>query len=854
MTLLQQPPSDENVEEREIQVELETSFLEYAMSVIVARALPDARDGLKPVHRRILWGAHLMNLSPDRSYVKCGRLVGEVMGKYHPHGDVAIYDALVRMGQPFSLRHPLIDGHGNFGSPADPPAAMRYTECRLAPLAMVMLAGIDEDTVDLVPNYSGEFEEPAVLPARLPNLLVNGAQGIAVGMATNIPPHNLGEVVAAAVHLVDHPNADSDRLARIVRGPDFPTGGVIVGRDGILDAYRTGRGSVRVRASARIEPGRRGDRIVVSELPYQVSVETVAEKIGEIVEGGGLQGVREIIDESAKGETRFVVELRPGARGEEVLAQLFKQTTLETNFAVNCVALVSGVPRTLSLRDALVAYLDHQYEVVRRRSDHRLGKARARAHIVEGRLRVLDVLDAVIAMIRASDDRGHARAQLMAEPFSFTEPQAADILNMQLGQLTRLSRLELEEEIAALRLEIGALEEVLTDDTVLRRVVKEELEAVATEHATPRRTRILESDDALAAAADLGSLVADAPREVRITATGFVSAVDPVAAGRRRATRTFPDGPTAALLDTTEAADILVVGRSGTVHRLAVRDVPVHDKPAKGAPVGEPVVAAFAVPHEGAADDERTLLLATAQGGVKRVRFAEIGDLARAASVAALAPGDHLVAAVPLGPGDEHVALATRGGKVIRFDAEEVRVMGRPAGTIAGLKVLAGDEVIWAGAAPAGGSLIGVSATGLAKRTAWDEYPVQGRGGQGVRGYKLGGKAGETVTAWAGVADDADELWLASAKGATTSVRAGEVAAAGRDTGGARLGSAPPGPVVRALVRPAAAAAAPDAPSAPAAPSGGGPAGRPAGSRKPAGADDGSDSRGQPGQLFPDQE
>ncbi len=604
MTLLQPPP--ENVEEREIQAELETSFLEYAMSVIVSRALPDARDGLKPVHRRILWGAHLMNLTPDRSYVKCGRLVGEVMGKYHPHGDVAIYDALVRMGQPFSLRHPLIDGHGNFGSPADPPAAMRYTECRLAPLAMVMLAGIDEDTVDLVANYSGEFEEPAVLPSRLPNLLVNGAQGIAVGMATNIPPHNLGEVVAAAVHLIDHPTADVDRLARIVRGPDFPTGGTIVGRDGILDAYRTGRGSIKVRAAARIEPGHRGDRIVVSELPYQVSVETVAEKIGEIVEHGGLQGVREIIDESAKGETRFVVELRPGARGEDVLAQLFKQTQLESNFAVNCVALVSGVPRTLSLRECLEAYLDHQYEVVRRRSEHRLEKARDRAHIVEGRLRVLDVLDAVIALIRASDDRPHARAQLMAEPYEFSELQASDILNMQLGSLTRLSRLELEQEIAALRLTIGQLEEILTEDAVLRRVVKEELQAVADEHATPRRTRILDSEEALAAAADLATLVADAPREVRVTTTGFVSATDPTVGGRRRSSRTYPDGPTVAVVETTESADLLLVGASGTVHRVPVRDVPVHDKPARGAPVGEPVVAAFAVaPGEAAGDAVR---------------------------------------------------------------------------------------------------------------------------------------------------------------------------------------------------------------------------------------------------------
>jgi len=391
----------------------------------------------------------------------------------------------------------------------------------------------------------------------------------------------------------------------------------------------------------------------------------------------------------------------------------------------------------------------------------------------------------------------------MAAPYDFTELQASDILNMQLGQLTRLSRLELEEEIAALRLEIGSLEEVLTDDAVLRRVVKEELTAVADEHATPRRTRILDSEEALAAAADLATLVADAPREVRVTTTGFVSATDPSAGGRRRSSRTYPDGPTAALVETTEAADLLLVGASGTVHRIAVRDVPVHDKPAKGAPVGEPVVAAFAVAHaepSGSQSDERTLFLATAQGGVKRVRFAEVGELSRMATVAALADGDRLVAAVLLGD-EEHVAMATKGGKVIRFAVEDVRVMGRPAGTIAGLKVQTGDVVTWAGAAPGDGSLVALSSGAFAKRTPWGEYPVQGRGGQGVRGFRTGGKAGDAVAAWAGVRDDADELWLGTAKGATSIVRTGDLPTAARDTAGARFPGHPAQAVAAVLVR-----------------------------------------------------
>ncbi len=833
---------DVNIEDREIQVELETSFLEYAMSVIVSRALPDARDGLKPVHRRILWGAHEMSLRPDRPRVKCGRLVGEVMGKYHPHGDVAIYDALVRMGQDFSLRHPLIDKQGNFGSPSDRPAAMRYTECRLSALAMQMLDGIEEDTVDLVANYSGEFEEPRVLPSRFPNLLVNGGQGIAVGMATNIPPHNLGEVVAAVLHLIDHPQATSDDLARFVKGPDFPTGGVIVGRDGILDAYRTGRGSIRLRAVARIEPGRRGDRIVVTEMPYQVSTDAVAEKINDIVEAGGLAGVRDIVDESAQGETRFVVEVRPGVRGDQVLAQLFKQTSLETTFSMNCVALVDGIPRTLTLRDALVAYVDHQYEVVRRRTEFRLQKRRDRAHRVEGLLKALNALDAIIALIRASEDRADARAKLMAEPYEFSEVQANYILDMQLGQLTRLARVDLEAEIAELRVAMGELEEILDEPAVLRRVVKSELQALTKEFANPRRTVIIEGEEAVASAVDLASLVVDAPREIRVTRTGFVSAVDPGAfpvTAKKRAkavSRNYPDGAAVAVLSTTESADLLVVTSLGAVHRVEARLAPLQDKPAKGEPLGSLVdglasgdvpVAVLEVSGDGdggaggsdgraSTVDERLLVIATRQGGIKRVRFDEVLGLARAASVVGLDDGDRVVGAFltrasgdpsPSGSGDV-LALATKGAKVIRFEAEEVRPMGRAAGTIAGMRLQTGDEVIWAGLAPETGECVAVSDIGFAKRTPWAEYPVQGRGGQGVRGFRTGGKAGEQVSAWASITSDADEVWLGAAKGHTIIGTASDIAPAPRDHGGARLAVTPAGsPVTTILVRPVTAAA-----------------------------------------------
>ena len=509
------------IEPIEIQDEMERSFLDYSMSVIVQRALPDVRDGLKPVHRRILWGMYDVGARPDRPFMKCARVTGEVMGKYHPHGNSAIYDAMARMAQDFSLRHPLIAGHGNFGSLDYGPAAERYTECRLAPLAMAMLSDIDENTVDFADNYSGEFQEPAVLPARFPNLLVNGSQGIAVGMATSIPPHNLGEVIDAVVHLIDHPEATSDDLMQFVLGPDFPTGALIMGRSGIMDAYRTGRGSVRMRALAEIEEGPRSDRIVITELPYQVGPNAVLSKIKELVASREIEGIADANDESAGDDTRIVITLKRDAPGLIILNNLYKRTPLQTSFPVNTVALVDGIPRTLNLRDCLHYYIEHQADVVTRRSEFRIDKARKRAHIVEGLLRALDMIDAIIAAIRASADKPAAREALMAAPFEFSSEQAEHILDMQLSRLTRLGRSQLEEEMAELRQRIEELQAILGDRAVLMSVIKDEIGEIRQSYASPRRSRItFEVGDM-----DIEDLIDDEDLVVTMSAKGYVKTV-----------------------------------------------------------------------------------------------------------------------------------------------------------------------------------------------------------------------------------------------------------------------------------------------------------------------------------------
>ncbi|HEV2369007.1 MAG TPA: DNA topoisomerase (ATP-hydrolyzing), partial [Acidimicrobiales bacterium] len=574
-----------SIEPIEIQEEMERSFLDYAMSVIVARALPDVRDGLKPVQRRILYGMYDLGVGPNRAHMKCARISGDVMGRFHPHGDAAIYDALARMAQDFSLRHPLIDGHGNFGSPDDPPAAARYTECRLAPLATHMLAGIDEDTVDFVDNYTGEIQLPDVLPSRFPNLLVNGSQGIAVGMATNIPPHNLGEVIDAVVHLIDNPEATSDDLMQFVKGPDFPTGGNILGRAGIMDAYRTGRGSIRMRGKAEIEETRRGVAIIVSELPYQTSAGAIATRIRDLVEARELDGVRDVNDESAQGKTRLVVELKRDANANVLLNNLYKHTPLQTSFGVNMVALVDGVPRTLSLKQALDAYVEHQVEVIRRRSEFRLKKARDRAHIVEGLIKALDMIDAIIALIRGSEDRAAARTGLMAAPFEFSEIQANHILDMTLGRLTRLGRSELEQEMAQLRETMAELQSILDDPSKLRGVIKTEMGEIREQFATPRRSEIILDPGELG----VEDLIEDEELVVTMTRAGYVKSVQAVAfrtqgrGGRGvQGARLREEDIVSQILHTTAHSFLLFFSNTGRVYRLKAHEVPLKERTARG--------------------------------------------------------------------------------------------------------------------------------------------------------------------------------------------------------------------------------------------------------------------------------
>ncbi|MEO7371865.1 MAG: DNA topoisomerase (ATP-hydrolyzing), partial [Ilumatobacteraceae bacterium] len=572
-----------------LQDEMERSFLDYAMSVIMSRALPDVRDGLKPVHRRIIWDMDEQGFRPDRPFVKSARVTGDTMARYHPHGDSAIYDSLVRMAQPFSLRHPLIDFHGNYGSPDFGPAAARYTECRLHPLAMQLLADIDEETVDMQPTYDGSRDEPKVLPSRFPNLLVNGSQGIAVGMATNIPPHNLGEVVDAALHLLAHPEANADDLMQFIKGPDFPTGGSILGRAGIMDAYRTGRGSIKMRAKAAIEEGKRGQmQIVVTELPYQTSCSAIAGRIQELVDGGDLDGIADVNDGSAGGKTSLVVTLKRDANANVVLNNLYKLTQLQTSFGVNMVALVDGVPRTLNLVTALQGYLRHQVDVITRRSEFRLKKAREREHILEGRLKALDVIDQIIALIRGSENPAEAKAGLLAPPFEFSEIQAQDILEMRLGQLTRLSRIDIEQEIIDVRARIVELLSILADPAVLNEVIRSEMTAIREEFATPRVCQIGLDDGEMT---DL-DLVEDKELVIVMTEAQYVKAVTADSfktqgrGGRGvSGAKLKTDDIVHHVIFTTAHAFLLFFSNRGRVYRLRAMDIPERERTAKGMPI-----------------------------------------------------------------------------------------------------------------------------------------------------------------------------------------------------------------------------------------------------------------------------
>ena len=781
------------VEPIEIQEEMESSFLDYAMSVIMTRALPDARDGLKPVHRRILYGMDQLGARPDRSHIKCARVTGEVMGKYHPHGDGSIYDALVRMAQDFSLRVPLVDGHGNFGSPDFGAAASRYTECRLSPIAMRMLDGIGEDTVDFVDNYSGDEVEPEVLPARFPNLLVNGSQGIAVGMATNIPPHNLGEVIDATIHLIDHPEATPEDLMAFVKGPDFPTGGLIMGRQGILDAYTTGKGSIRIRAVAEIEEGSRTDQIVVTEMPYQTSISVTAARIAELVQTRVLEGISDVNDESAKGKTRLVIKLKKDATGLVILNNLYKLTPLQTNFSVNTVALVDGVPRTLNLVQALQAYVDHQVEVIRRRSEYRLKKAQDRAHIVEGLLKAVDVIDEVIALIRGSEDRSAARAGLTAEPFSFSDVQAEHILDLRLGQLTRLARIDLDTELGSLRETIAALEAILNDEGRLRSVIKDELGEVKEKFGDERRSKItLDAGDM-----NIEDLIDDEELIVTLSAKGYIKTV---AADSFRAQGRGGRGVAGAklrdedyvthILTTTAHAYLLFFSNLGRVYRLKAHEIPKKERTARGTAMpnllqlqpGEHIQTIIDTRDY---ETNRYLFFATKKGQVKKTKFNEYDSSLRTGIIAInLRAGDELVKVIPTNGGDD-ILMLSKLGQAIRFNEDDVRSMGRAAAGVRGMKLRVGDEVVSLDTCRDDVAMLIVTDAGYGKRTQLEHFNAQGRGGQGVRGIKLTAKKGFVVAAF--MVGLEDEIFVINSTGTLIRMEVRTISSQGRDATGVRV-------------------------------------------------------------------
>ena len=796
---------EEEFEPIEIQEEMERSFLDYSMSVIVSRALPDARDGLKPVHRRILWGMHDLGARPDRPTIKCARVTGDVMGKYHPHGDSAIYDALVRMGQSFSLRHPLIHPKGNFGTPDDPPAAARYTECRLAEIALAMLDGIDEDTVDFVDNYSGEFQEPSLLPARFPNLLVNGSQGIAVGMATNIPPHNLGEVIDATVHLIDHPDATPDDLMAFIKGPDFPTGALMMGRQGILDAYRTGRGSIRLRAVAEIEEGKRNDMIVVSKLPYQVSPSTVLMKIKELVDSGELTGIADINNASAGEEVRLEIKLKKDAPALVILNNLYKRTPLQTNFAVNTVALIDGVPRTLNLVQALQAYIDHQVNVITRRSEYRLAEAKAREHIVEGLLKAIDMIDAIIALIRASADRAEARQGLMGEGFEFTEIQANHILDMQLGRLTRLGRTDLEKERAELRATLAELEAILNDEGKLRSVIKDELGEVREKHATDRLTELTHDPGEM----NLEDLIDDEELVVTYSAAGYIK-TDQADAFRTQGrggrgvagAKLRDDDYVTEVISTTAHAYLLFFSNRGKVYRLKAHEIPMKDRTARGTAMVnllalQPDEKIQAIIDTRDYETSRFLFFATRNGQVKKTKFTEYDSSRRDGLIAiTLKDGDELVRVIQTG-GDADIFLVARSGQTVRFSEDLVRPMGRSAAGVRGLKLREGDAVVSCAVSEPDADLLCITEGGYGKRTKIDKYPRKGRGTMGVKGFKMTPQKGPVLTGRMVKIDD--EVILVSSKGTLIRTAVKQISSQGRDASGVRVMSLEPDETVVAV-------------------------------------------------------
>jgi DNA gyrase subunit A len=802
----------------DIQTEMQRSYIDYAMSVIVGRALPDVRDGLKPVHRKILYGMYDSGFRPDRNYVKCGRVVGDVMGNYHPHGDAALYDALVRMAQPWSLRYPMIDPQGNFGSPGnDPAAAYRYTECRLRQLAMEMLADIDKETVDFVPNYAGNTVEPVILPARIPNLLVNGSEGIAVGMATRIPPHNLREVAAGVAWALDHPDASEtellEELIKLIPGPDFPTHGLIVGRDGIEEAYRTGRGSIRMRAVVSVEEDVKGRTIlVVTELPYQVNPDNLLESIAGLTREGKISGIAEINDESSNRiGMRIVVTLKRDAVAKVVLNNLFKHTQLQTTFGANMLAIVDGVPRTLRLDQFVSLYVEHQVEVIVRRTRYLLAEAEKRIHILRGYLKALDQLDAVIALIRNSPSAEEAKVGLQSL-LDIDEVQAEAILNLQLRRLAALERQRITDDHDRIAAEIEDYQDILAKPGRQRAIIRDELGVIVEKYGDERRTRLLPYDGDV----NVEDLIAQEDVVVTITRTGYVKRTK---TDLYRAQRRGGKGVQGAALKTDDIVEhffvssthdwVLFFTNKGRVYRAKAYELPEANRNARGQHVAN--LLAFQ-PDETIADvitirDYNVspyLVLATKQGLVKKTKLTEF-DSTRAAGIVAinLREDDELIDAALISP-DDDLLLVSRRAMSIRFTADDdsLRPMGRATSGVIGMR-FSGDDQLLAMEVLRGGvsdqEILIATEGGFAKRTRIAEYPVQGRGGKGVLTARIVSTRGGLVGA-AAVRPE-DEVYAITSDGVVIRTKAAEVRRAQRQTMGVRLMNLPEGVNLVAIAR-----------------------------------------------------
>jgi DNA gyrase subunit A len=782
----------------EIDEEVKKAYLDYAMSVIVSRALPDVRDGLKPVHRRILYAMHDMGLRPNSPYKKSARIVGEVLGKYHPHGDAAVYDAMVRMAQDFSMRYLLVDGQGNFGSiDGDSPAAMRYTEARLAPIAEEMLQDIDKDTIDWVDNFDGTLKEPSILPAKLPNLLLNGASGIAVGMATNIPPHNLGELCDAISYLIDHydkvERVTVDDLMRFIKGPDFPTGALILGVDGVKSAYATGKGRVVVRAVAHIEPMRGNrERILITELPYQVNKSGLIEKIAELVRDGRITDISDLRDESDRHGLSISIELKRGAQASTVLNQLFKYTPLQSTFGVNMLTLVDGEPRVLSLKKALQLYIEHRCQVITRRSRFELDRARQRGHILEGLLKALANLDEVIATIRRSPDADTARKRLMSK-FKLTEIQAQAILDMQLRRLAALERKKIEEEYAQIKRTIGYLVDLLKHPRKILGLLKDDLADLKTKYGDRRRTNIVAE-----ASEDISheDLVPQEDVLISITRRGYVGRVPtrtyrPQARGGRGVTgmTTREEDAVQYIFAASTMDSILYFTNRGRVFQEKAHQIPDITRQAKGLPLanlialesGELVTAAIAVPDFEAAE---YLTMVTREGRVKRTALSEFASVRPSGLVAiVLEEGDEL-GWVRLTSGGQELIIVTERGKAIRFNEDEVRPMGRSASGVGAIKLDEGDHVVSMDVIRPGADLLLVTTGAYCKRVPLSEYPTQGRYGSGVLTVDVNKLEQTGIVAAARVVDEADEITIVSGEGVVLRTWVKHIPCLGRSTWG----------------------------------------------------------------------